>query len=103
MTVDEQRASEIMQRCIFEEIDEILEELQILMKRPEGMNAIRKMIMKKVEEFDFINNYNYAYLLQEMQNSDLSNFVVDRSIQMLYLYLLSSENQKTILWSKFIA
>lgn len=50
-----------------------------------------------------MNSYNYAYLLQELQFNELSNYVVDRTIQNLSLCLASGENQRTILWAKFLA
>lgn len=50
-----------------------------------------------------MNNYNYAYMLEELNYTKLSNYVVDRTIQNVLLYLASGENQKTILWAKFLA
>lgn len=50
-----------------------------------------------------MNSFNYAYLLEQLDYKDLSNFVVDRSIQNLLLYLVNGENQKSTLWAKFLA
>lgn len=50
-----------------------------------------------------MNNYNYAYLLEELKHTKLSNFIVERTIQNFLLYLANGQNQKTIQWSKFFA
>jgi hypothetical protein len=34
-----------------------------------------------------MNNYNYAYLLEELKHNKLSNFIVERTVQNLLLYL----------------
>jgi hypothetical protein len=64
---------------------------------------VKVEILKKIESFDYMNSFNYAYLLEQLGYKDLSNYVVDRSIQNLLLYLVNGENQKSILWAKFLA
>lgn len=34
-----------------------------------------------------MSNYNYAYLLEELKHTKLSNFIVERTIQNFMLYL----------------
>lgn len=50
-----------------------------------------------------MNSYNYAYLLEELKYKELTGFVVERTVQNLLLYLAGGENQRTILWAKFLA
>lgn len=36
------------------------------MKTKEGFEAIKVAFLQKIEKFDFINSYNYAYLLDDI-------------------------------------
>lgn len=73
------------------------------MKSEEGFDAIKVAFLKNIENCDFMGSYHYAYLLGELNSQKFSNFIVDRTVQNLILYLVRGENQKTILWSKFLA
>lgn len=73
------------------------------MKTNQGFDALKVAFLRKIQKFDFMNNYNYAYLLEELKYNKLSDFVVERTIQNLLLYISNGENQKTILWAKFLA
>ena len=92
-----------MSRCVIEELDDMMTDIDELMKTPQGFEALKVQFLKTIEKFDFLNSYNYAFLLEDLQYDQLSNFVVDRTIQNLTLCLVSRENQKTILWGKFFA
>ena len=60
-----------------------------LMKTPEGFEALKVEFLKTIERYDFLNSYNYAFLLDDLRYEELSNFIVDRTIQNITLCLVS--------------
>lgn len=34
-----------------------------MIKTPEGLEAVKKKLIKQIEAYDFLGNYNYAYLV----------------------------------------
>ena len=58
-----------MKLDVVEQTDEMIKEIDILMKKPEGVGAVQKSILKAIESYDFLGNYNYAYLLNELNYS----------------------------------
>ena len=73
------------------------------MKKPEGVIAVKKSILKAIENYDFLGNYNYAYLLSELNYPKISNYITDMTIERLNKCLVDFENQKMMIWARFFA
>lgn len=63
-SAEEIRAHKIMEMCVINNVDEIMNEIDDIIKTQPGFEAIKIAFLKKIESFDFMNSYNYAYLLE---------------------------------------
>ena len=52
-----------MKKDIINEIDEIISGIKRIVRTSDGMKATQESIVKQISEYDFLGNYNYAYLL----------------------------------------
>jgi hypothetical protein len=81
------KAEKAMSKCVLDEINDIMGDIDDLMKTKEGYEALQVAFMKAIENFDFINSYNYAFLLDELRHEKLSNYVVECTVQSLKMCL----------------
>lgn len=47
------------------------------------MKAIEKSIIRQISEYDFLGNYNYAYLLNELDLEEIIDYVIQKTIENL--------------------
>ncbi len=64
-----------------------MNQIEDIMKTEEGFDAIKVAFLKNIENCDFMGSYHYGYLLGELNCQRFSNFIVERTIQNLILYL----------------
>ena len=62
---------------IADKTEAIMKEVDILMKEKGGPEALRKAFISAISKYDFLGNYNYAYLLEELQYPELTNYIID--------------------------
>lgn len=63
LTPEEADADKILSKDVISEIHPIIDGILKLIKTPEGLLAVQKRLLTEVQEYDFLGNYHYAYLL----------------------------------------
>lgn len=76
-------------------------ELKVHMKNPEGLKAIKLEILKQIENYDYLGNYHYAYMLDYIDNEEIIEGVCEKVKVKLISSILKSERQKCLYWSRF--
>jgi hypothetical protein len=47
------------------------------------MKAIQKSIIEQISQYDFLGNYNYSYLLNEIDLQEIIDYVIQKTIENL--------------------
>lgn len=63
LTPEEDEADKILNKDVISEIQSIIDGILKLIKTPSGLLAVQKRLLAEVQEYDFLGNYHYAYLL----------------------------------------
>ena len=77
-----------MKLDINQDSDQIINRIDELIKNEDGLSAIQDALLKSIESYDFLGNYHYAYLLDELNYPELSNYITDKTIANLHKCLL---------------
>lgn len=72
-----------MKKDVINEIDQIISGIKRIARTSEGMKAIQKCIIKQISQYDFLGNYNYAYLLNEIDLQEIIDYVIQKTIENL--------------------
>jgi hypothetical protein len=59
--------------------------------------------MERIENYDFLGSYNYAFMLYEMNIPELSDYVTERTVLKLNESIKNFDNQAGQLWAKFLS
>ena len=84
------------------DLDDIIEGIDKLLKTDEGFEAVKEGLMTQIEKYDFLGNYNYAYLINELDIEKISSWVVDQTMKKLDLAIMTGNYQSCLLWSRFL-
>ena len=58
--------------------------------------------MERILEYNFIGNYNYAFLLSDLNNEDVISYVLENNSKLLFSFLKAYEYQKGMILSRFL-
>lgn len=59
-------------------------------------------MIKQIEHYDFLGNYNYAYLVRELGINEITDYVVGQTVKRLEEAVKTSNYQNCLLWSRFL-
>lgn len=68
-----------------------------------GLSAIQTSLIKQIERFDFLRNYNYAFMISELNIPQITNYTIEKTLERLEESIQFSNYQSSILWSRFFA
>jgi hypothetical protein len=68
-----------------------------------GLLALQASLMKQIERYDFLRNYNYAYMLSELNIPQITNYVTEKTLSKLEEAIQYCNYQSSLLWSRFFA
>lgn len=51
-----------------------------LIKKSGGLEAVQKELLERIEQYDFLGNYHYAYLINELGVDDVTNWIINGTV-----------------------
>lgn len=85
------------------ELEETLRKIKkLLAKGKLYLESLNRNLLQKILEYNFIGNYNYAFLLYELNDERVSEFIVNNIISNLNASIKSYEYQKSMISARFI-
>eukprot|EP00919_Chromeraceae_sp_WS-2016_P076457 GHVR01180672.1.p1 GENE.GHVR01180672.1~~GHVR01180672.1.p1 ORF type:complete len:108 (+),score=6.46 GHVR01180672.1:4693-5016(+) len=66
------KAEKILTNDIITDLNTIFEAVKEIIKTKEGLIAIKDTIILQIQRYNVLGNYNYAYLLDEIDDNELS-------------------------------
>ena len=54
-----------------------------MVNTPEGLEAVKERLIKQIEVYDFLGNYNYAYLINELAVKSITEWAVQETVRKL--------------------
>jgi hypothetical protein len=66
LTETQKQAAAILELDIIDDIDRIISGIEKLIKTEEGLEAVKEKMLIQIEKYDFLGNYHYAYLINEL-------------------------------------
>lgn len=54
-----------------------------MMDKKGGVEALQVSLIKQIEKYEFLGNYNYTYMISELNIPAISDYVVAKTIERL--------------------
>lgn len=68
---------------VIHELDEMIREMLKISEKREGMQALQASLIRQIEKYEFLGNYNYVYMINELNLPAITDYVVKKSIERL--------------------
>lgn len=91
-----------MSMDVIDDLDDMIRETLKIMEKKGGLEALQMSLVKQIERYDYLGNYNYAYMLSELNLPEITEFVVKKSIERLEDSTRVGNFQNCLLWSRFL-
>ena len=62
----EKQAEDAMQMDVIEDLDDMIREILKVVDKEGGLAAVQASLIKQIERYDFLRNYNYAFMIGEL-------------------------------------
>lgn len=72
-----------MSMDVIHELDEMIREMLKISEKREGMQALQASLIRQIEKYEFLGNYNYVYMINELNLPAITDYVVKKSIERL--------------------
>lgn len=59
-------------------------------------------LVRQIERYEFLGNYNYAYMISELNLPEITEYVVKKTIERLEEATRTGHFQNCLLWSRFL-
>ena len=69
---------------------------------PQHAEVFNRCLFDRILLYDFIGNYNYAYLLNELGVEEVTQYVIDKTISVLFESIKGYEYQRGMILSRFL-
>lgn len=75
----EKQAENVMQMDVIEDLDDMIREILKVNDKEGGLAAIQASLIRQIERYDFLRNYNYAYMISELNIPEITNFTIEKT------------------------
>lgn len=98
----QKEAEAVMAMDVIDELDDMIREILKISEKKDGMEALQASLVRQIEKYEFLGNYNYAYMVSELNVPEITDFVVSKSIERLEEATRHGNFQNCLLWSRFL-
>lgn len=103
LTDEEKEVLDVLSVDITGELDDALKKIRkLIAKGKTYLESFYRILLQKILDYNFIGNYNYAFLLYELNDERVSEFIVTNIISNLMTSIKSYEYQKSMISARFI-
>ena len=68
---------------VIDQLDDMIREIMKMMDKKGGVEALQVSLIKQIEKYEFLGNYNYTYMISELNIPAISDYVVAKTIERL--------------------
>lgn len=79
----QKEAEVVMSMDVIDGLDDMIREILKIVEKKEGLEALQTSLVKQIERYDYLGNYNYAYMINELNLPEITDFIVKKSIERL--------------------
>jgi hypothetical protein len=90
-----------MQMDVIGDLDDMIREILKLIEKKDGMEALQVSLIKQIERYEFLGNYNYTYMISELNIPEITDYTVQKTIERLEEATRHGNYQNCLLWSRF--
>jgi hypothetical protein len=76
----QKEAEVVMGMDVIADLDDMIREILKIVEKKDGTEALQASLVKQIEKYEFLGNYNYAYMVSELNVPGITDHVIKKSI-----------------------